>query len=100
MSIELTTLADDEAVFYDGATKLVHDGLTPDTAYHLEGESFRPPPRMGERLATVATVNAVHFGETECGVIEGLDGGPILSAGEGEPPYPEMMNRSAIAEIA
>jgi predicted phosphodiesterase len=41
----------------------------------------------------------VHFGETECGVIEGLEVGPILSAGDGEPPYPEMMNRAAIAEI-
>ena len=97
---ELTSLADDEAVFYDGATKLTHDGLTPDTAYELEGESLRTLPRPGELLATVATVNDVHFGETECGVIEGLDVGPILSAGEGEPPYPEMMNRAAITEIA
>jgi predicted phosphodiesterase len=97
--MELTSLADDEAVFYDGATKLVHDGLTPATAYELEGESFRTLPRRGELLATVATVNDVHFGETECGVIEGLEVGPILSAGEGEPPYPEMMNRAAVTEI-
>jgi 3',5'-cyclic-AMP phosphodiesterase len=96
---ELTTVADDEVVFYDGATRIVHDGLAPDTAYDLEGESVRTLRRPGERLATFATVNDVHFGETECGVIEGLDIGPILSAGEGEPPYPEMMNRSAIEEI-
>jgi 3',5'-cyclic-AMP phosphodiesterase len=100
VTAELTTVADDEAVFYDGATKVAHDGLTPDTDYDLEGQSFRTLPRPGELLATVATVNDVHFGETEAGVIEGLDVGPILSAAEGEPPYPEMMNRAAIAEIA
>jgi predicted phosphodiesterase len=99
MTTELTTLADDEAVFYDGATKIVHEGLVPDTAYDLEGVPFRTLPHPGEQLATVATVNDVHFGETEAGIIEGLDVGPILSAAEGEPPYPEMMNRAAIAEI-
>jgi predicted phosphodiesterase len=99
MSIELTSLSDDEAVFYAGATKITHDDLSPDTEYEMEGESFRTLPRPGEKLATVATVNDVHFGETECGVIEGLEVGPILSAAEGEPPYPEMMNRAAITEI-
>ncbi|MGQ0434225.1 MAG: metallophosphoesterase family protein, partial [Microthrixaceae bacterium] len=54
----------------------------------------------GERLATIATVNDVHFGETECGVIDGLDMGPVFSAQEGDDPYPEVMNRAAIAEIA
>jgi predicted phosphodiesterase len=97
--VELTTLADDEAVFYDGPHKIVHDGLAPDTDYELEGESFHTLPHPGERLATIATVNDVHFGETEAGVIEGLEVGPILSAAEGEPPYPEMMNAAAIVEI-
>jgi 3',5'-cyclic-AMP phosphodiesterase len=98
--MELTTVADDEAVFFDGPRKLTHDGLDPDTEYELEGEVFHTLPRPGERLATFATVNDVHFGETECGVIEGLEVGPILRAADGEPPYPEMMNASAIAEIA
>lgn len=97
--MELTTLSDEAAVFYDGPRMVVHDGLQPDTDYELEGESFRTLPRPGHRLATFATVNDVHFGETECGVIEGLEVGPILSAAEGEPPYPEMMNQAAIAEI-
>jgi Icc protein len=96
---ELTTVADDEAVFYDGATRVGYTELTPDTVYDLEGQSFRTLPAPGERLATVATVNDVHFGETECGIIEGLDVGPILSADDGEPPYPEMMNRGAVEEI-
>ena len=93
---ELTTLAEDEAVFYAGATKIVHDDLTPDTAYELEGESFRTLPRPGERLATV---NDVHFGEELCGLVEGTDIGPVLTAGPGEPPYPVTMNEAAVDEI-
>src|SRR6185436_8588610 len=50
-------------------------------------------------LATIATVNDVHFGEQECGVIEGLEAGPILRSAPGEEPYPEVMNRAAVAEI-
>jgi predicted phosphodiesterase len=62
--------------------------------------AFRTLPRPGgDRLATFATVNDVHFGEVECGVLEGLDVGPILSAEPGEAPYPETMNRGAISEI-
>ena len=29
----------------------------------------------------VATVNDLHFGEVECGRIDGLDIGPVLSVG-------------------
>ncbi len=99
--IELTTVADDEAVFHDGARVVAYDGLTPDTDYEFEGVTFRTLPRPGgERLATITTVNDVHFGETECGVVEGFDIGPVLRSGEGEPPYPEMMNAGAIAEMS
>ena len=74
-----------------------HDGLEPDTDYEVDGVAFRTLPRPGgERLATVATVNDVHFGENECGVIEGLDDRARSSRSEpGETPYPEMMNRGA-----
>ena len=69
--------------------------------YELDGFRFRTLPRPGgERLATFATVNDVHFGETECGVIEGLEIGPIFTAEPGEPPYPDTMNGAAIEEIA
>ena len=55
----------------------------------------------GDCLCRFATVNDVHFGETECGVLEEFDfDGPVFSAEPGEPPYPEMMNSGAIAEIA
>jgi predicted phosphodiesterase len=98
--IELTTVADDEAVFHDGQRVARYDGLDPDTDYELESIAFRTLPRpSGERLATVTTVNDVHFGETECGVIEGMEVGPILRAEPGEPPYPDTMNRAAIDEM-
>lgn len=98
--VDLTTVTDDGAVFHHGESVLRVDGLRPDTEYEHHGVTFRTLPRLGARLATVATVNDVHFGETECGIIEGLDIGPILRAEPGEPPYPETMNRAAVEEIA
>ena len=99
--MELTTVADDEVVLHDGARVVRHDGLLPDTDYQLDGVDVRTLPRPpGERLATVATVNDVHFGETVCGLMAGIDLGPPLEAEPGEPPYPETMNRAAAAEIS
>jgi predicted phosphodiesterase len=96
---ELSTVTDTEAVVHDGAVVRTYDGLAPDTDHELEGFALRTLPDLGERLATFATVNDVHFGEEECGVIEGFDVGPIFRAAPGEPPYPEVMNRGAIAEM-
>jgi 3',5'-cyclic-AMP phosphodiesterase len=97
---ELTTVADDEAVFFDGAHRRRLEGLEPDHEYDFEGTSFRTLARpAGELLSTIATVNDVHFGETECGVVEGLDVGPILRSPPGSDPYPDVMNRAAVAEI-
>ncbi|MEO7430123.1 MAG: metallophosphoesterase, partial [Acidimicrobiales bacterium] len=73
--------------------------LAPDTDHEIDGFAFRTLPRLGERLATFATVNDVHFGETECGVIDGLELGPVFSVGPEEEPYPEVMSRGAIAEM-
>ena len=98
--VELTTVADDEAVAHDGTTVRRYEGLEPDTDYSFDGLDFRTLPAPGERLASFATVNDVHFGETECGVIEGLDLGPIHRSPEGAEPYPELMNRCAVEEIA
>ena len=98
---ELSTVADDEAVVHVGADVHRYTDLAPDRAYSFDGLEVRTLARpAGERLATVATVNDVHFGETECGTIEGLDLGPILRADPGEPPYPETMNAGAIVEMA
>ncbi len=100
MPPELTTVADDMAVVFDDADVRRYDGLAADTEFTLDGVTGRTLPRPeGELLATFATVNDVHFGETECGVIEGMDIGPVLSVAEGEPPYPTMMNDAAVAEI-
>jgi 3',5'-cyclic-AMP phosphodiesterase len=89
------------------------ESLEPATAYPLEVEGAarsawlpaeirtldRPPGRL---LATIATANDVHFGETECGRLGNAleeELGPVFSAEPGEPPYPETMNRAAIAEM-
>jgi 3',5'-cyclic-AMP phosphodiesterase len=59
----------------------------------------RPPGRL---LATIATANDVHFGETECGRLGNAleeELGPVFSSEPGEPPYPEVMNQAVIAEM-
>jgi predicted phosphodiesterase len=89
------------------------DGLEPDTEYPLTVDAVtadrwlpaslrtlaQPPGRL---LATLATANDVHFGETECGRTgdPATDAvGPILRAAPGDPPYPEVMNRAVVAEM-
>jgi 3',5'-cyclic-AMP phosphodiesterase len=96
---ELTSVADDEVVVHDGADVHLYGDLTPGTDYAFDGHEVRTFPDLGQRLATFATVNDVHFGETICGVLEGFDGGPTFSSEPGEEPYPEMMNRAVIADI-
>src|SRR5262245_4450710 len=90
------------------------DGLEPETDYavsvdgypggdpHLPASFVTLARPKGRLLATLATTNDVHFGETECGQVGGVmeeEIGPVLRAEPGEPPYPETMNRAAIAEI-
>jgi predicted phosphodiesterase len=56
------------------------------------------PP--GRHLTTIATANDVHFGEVECGLLGTPEEvGPSFRAEPGDDPYPEVMNRGAIAEI-
>jgi 3',5'-cyclic-AMP phosphodiesterase len=99
--LELTTVADDEAVAFDG-TEVVHViDLEPGQPHQVAGLRFRTLDRPpGERLATVAAVNDVHFGEEVAGVLGDTDSGPTFSVAPGETPYPEVMNRAAVAEIA
>ncbi|HWG75009.1 MAG TPA: metallophosphoesterase [Acidimicrobiales bacterium] len=101
MPPELTTVSDDSAVLFDGAEVVRAEGLESGVEHRVGGVIFatlaRPP---GERLATVATVNDVHFGEIECGRFTGLDLGPVLTSEPGEVPYPELMSSAAAAEIA
>jgi 3',5'-cyclic-AMP phosphodiesterase len=86
-------------------------GLEPATPYALQVEgadrSALLPSEVttltrpaGKRLATFATANDVHFGETHCGRLGTLEEiGPVFSAEPGAPPYPEVMNGGAIDEM-
>ena len=85
---ELTTVGTGEAVVHEGSAVRRYDGLAPDTDHEIEGFAFRTLPARGELLARFATVNDVHFGEIECGVIDGSDIGPTFRAAAGDPPYP------------
>ncbi len=56
----------------------------------------------GRLLATIATANDVHFGETECGrtgdpATDAI--GPVLSGAPGATPYPELMNGAIVDEM-
>ncbi len=100
-AVELTTVGPDEVVVHLGTEVRRYEGLAPDTTHDLDGLVVPTLPRPpGELLATVATVNDVHFGEVECGVVEGTDIGPTFRSPEGAEPYPEVMNRGAVAEMA
>jgi Icc protein len=99
-AVDITTVADDLIVMHDGTTVYRYDGLAHGTPYELHGQWITTLPRpAGELLCTFATVNDVHFGETECGRIDDNREGPIQRSEPGEDPYPEIMNRGAIAEI-
>lgn len=96
---ELTTVGPDFAVVHEGTEVRRYDDLEPDTVCEIEGFSFRTLPAPGELLCRFATVNDVHFGEIECGVLEGIDLGPVFRSPAGADPYPEVMNRGAVEEI-
>jgi predicted phosphodiesterase len=97
---ELTTVATRTAVVHEAGEVRRYDDLRPGAGHEVEGFAFETLPERGELLATFATVNDVHFGEEVCGLIDGSDMGPVFSVGPGEEPFPEVMNRAAIGEIA
>ena len=86
-------------------------GLEPDTEYSFGSRARRPTAAAGRvptlarpagrLLATFATANDVHFGETECGASGSRHRGhrAILRVAPGAPPYPEMMNGAVIDEM-
>ncbi len=103
---EVSTVADDEVVLHypsaggSPARVVRRTGLVPASFVEVEGVEVKTLERPGgERLATVATVNDTHLGETVCGVLEGLDLGSPLTRSPGDPPYPETMSRAAASEI-
>jgi Icc protein len=92
------TVADDEVVVFHGPVPTTWQDLPADTELDLDGIRVRTLPRRGELLATVVTANDVHFGETVCGHIDGVDW-ETYSVGPGEPPYPETMNAAVVADM-
>lgn len=97
--VELTTVADDEAVVHAGTEVRTYGELRPDSVVQIEGHEFRTLPRRGELLARFTTVNDVHFGEVEAGHIDGAVGFETFSVDPGDEPYPEVMNAGAVAEM-
>jgi predicted phosphodiesterase len=86
---------------HDGTTVERLVDLSPDTEYEVAGRTVTTLPRPdGELLCRFATVNDVHFGETEVGRIDDHPEGPIMRSPEGAEPYPETMNRSAVEEMS
>ncbi|MGE3687129.1 MAG: metallophosphoesterase [Acidimicrobiia bacterium] len=98
--MDLTTVADDLAVFHDGVVVHRFEGLEPGRDQELLGRTVRTLARPeGELLCRFTTVNDVHFGEEEAGRIDDEPLGPIQRPDPGEPPFPETMNRAAVAEM-
>lgn len=99
--LEITTVADDLIEVHTEHGLQRFDGLTAGTDYTVYGTAVRTLDTPdGELLTRFATTNDVHFGEYECGRIGDNPEGPILRSAPGEEPYPTIMNRGAVAEIA
>lgn len=96
---ELTTVGSDAATIHEGTTVHRFEGLRPDTDHEAGPFRFRTLPEPGELLARFVTVNDVHFGETEAGIIEGSDIGPIFRSPP-DRPHAELMSAAAVDEIA
>ena len=116
--IDVTTVTDTDAVVH--VTKpstfdvAVHrfDGLEPDCEVRLDVADPVDPTSThpvtvrtlarpsGPCRSVVATVNDVHFGELAAGQIDDFTSGPIRRPEPDAEPYPELMNRAAVDEIA
>lgn len=97
---ELLTVADDELILWRGGVPQRLTELPSGTLINSDGIEARTLPSFGELLCRVATVNDVHFGETEAGRLGDSDEWETFSVPEGAEPYPEVMNRGAVHDIA
>lgn len=110
---EVVTQVGDDAVTTTGRYHVAHiTDLEPETTYELRVEQAAASDLLpglvttlarpaGRLLATVATVNDVHFGELECGKLgTHAEIGPVFGTEPGETPYWEVMNTGAIEELA
>jgi 3',5'-cyclic-AMP phosphodiesterase len=97
---ELTTVSTVSATFHIGTNVTVMEGLEPATPYEHHGIAYSTLPLpSGARRCRFATVNDVHFGETEAGRVGANDIGPIQTVAQGAPPYPRVMNDAAVDEL-
>jgi len=96
---EVISVSASTAELFVGGEIVVLDGLEPETTYLEQGCSFTTLEDLGPVRSRVATMNDVHFGETECGR-QGDVVGTGISVEPGEPPYPETMNASVVADAA
>jgi len=102
MSVEVTTITDHSVTVHDGDRVIHLDDLEPNADVEIEGLSARTLNRPGsELLATVCTVNDVHFGEREVGNLHGDPdfAGVTLSSAPDETPYIDLMNADGVAEM-
>lgn len=110
--VEVTTRVGEVEISTTGPYHVVRAcGLEPECTYDLAVDGVDPSDLLpatvrtlarpsGRLLATIATANDVHLGETECGSLgEGDQIGPIFAAAAGDPPYPEVMNTAAVDEM-
>jgi predicted phosphodiesterase len=112
--VTLSTRVGEHEVVTTGPQHVAHvTGLEPDTEYALEVSDVEPHPYLpstvrtlprpaGRLVATIATANDVHFGETVCGATgdPAQDAkGPLFTAEPGDPPYPAVMNAAVIDEM-
>lgn len=96
---EVVSVAPDGAeLFADGRVERVV-GLEADRDYVVGGLSFHTMGDLGEVHCVVATGNDVHFGETVCGHLEGVEGFECFEVDEGEAPYPEVMNAAVVDDV-
>jgi Icc protein len=106
--VDITTVADDLIVAHQPGEGVGADvdvvrltDLQPGSIHHIGNHEVQTLDRPdGELLCRFGTVNDLHFGEVECGRIDDDPRGPIQRAEPGEPPYPQTMNRAAVAEMA
>ena len=101
-SMELTTVADDEAVLHDGtARSAATTGLAPDTDVRARrASSSARSPRRRASASPRSPRSTTCTSARPSAASSRASRRPDLHDGAGREPYPEVMNRGAIAEIA
>jgi len=94
---EIVAVGPDRAELFTDNRVVRLNSLDPDTDHVSHGVGFRTLSDIGDIRSNVVTMNDVHFGEVECGKIEGVREAAFVVA-PGERPYPDVMNEAVIAD--